>query len=83
MSKRLIKIVNIEEQILHIFWTRDLMKVSGKVGLMTILKVTQKTELHPLSDIELPSLLRVKNDLWRLDFRCQVTKELQEITLPI
>ena len=59
------------------------MKVSGKAGLMIILKVTKKTELHPLFDTEQPSLLRVKNDMRRLDVRTHVTKELQEITLPI
>ena len=40
--KKLIKIVNIEEQILQIFRTHDLMKISGKAGHMIILKVTKK-----------------------------------------
>ena len=59
------------------------MKVSGKTRLMIILKDTKKTKLHPLSDIEPPCLLRVKNDMRKLDVRSHVTKELQEITLPI
>ena len=59
------------------------MKVSGKEGLMIILKVTKKAELHPLSDIESPSLSRVKNHMQRHDVGSHVTKELQEIMLPI
>ena len=58
------------------------MKVSGQAGLTIILKVT-KNELHPLSDIEPPSLLRTENNMRRLDVRSHVTKELQEITLTI
>ena len=50
---------------------------------MIILKVTKKAELHPLSDIESPSLSRVKNHMRRHDVGSHVTKELQEIMLPI
>ena len=43
------KIANIEREILHIFWTTwgISLKISGKMWLMIILKVTKKTEFHP------------------------------------
>ena len=45
-SEKLSKIVNIEEENLHIFWTSwgISIKFSGKMWIMTILKVTKNDE---------------------------------------
>ena len=51
-SKKLIKIVNIEEERLHILrmnWGISMMS-SGKMSLMIILKVAKKQGIHPFSE---------------------------------
>ena len=50
-SKKLTKVVNIEEENLHIFWTTKgiSMKFTGKMWLMIISKV-KKEGLHPFSE---------------------------------
>ena len=69
------KIANIEEENLHIFWTTlgTSMKFLGKMWLVTILKVTEKQAFKlslkntflekPQGGVQLtlPSYLRVKN----------------------
>ena len=51
MQKKKKKMVNIEEEHFHIFWTtaRVSMKYLGKTWIMIILEATKKTGLHPLS----------------------------------
>ena len=49
-SKKLMKVPNIDRDILHNFWTTwgNSMKFSGKIWLMIILKVTRKPGFFPL-----------------------------------
>ena len=69
------------------------MKVSMKGGTYHNIKSHKKPELYPLSETEPTNLLRVssapkqcrkeQNDMRRLDVKSPITKELQEITVPI
>ena len=64
-SKTLIKIVNIENENLHIFWTTwgISMKFSGKTWLMIILKVTKKQGLCLCLSVCLPVCLSLSPSL--------------------